>query len=63
MVPVKNTSMLNLVKWPSKNSPISVYSVFHIYFTWVPFPFYSLLWVGVVMFVNAPLSIFLLEEM
>ena len=62
MVPIKNTSMLKSAKWPLKNSPTSVYPVFHIYFTWVPFSFYSLLRVGVVMSVNAPLSIFLLKE-
>ena len=36
--------------------------IFIVSFTRVPFPFYSLLRVGVVMSVNAPLSVFPLEQ-
>ena len=61
MMPAKNTLMLkSAYQFPKKFLTI-VSLIFHVPLPGFHFPFYSLLWVGAIMSVNATLSIFLLK--
>ena len=61
--PAENTPMLKLDYKFSKEVSHNSLPMFHVSIPQFYFPFYSLLRVGAVMFVNAALSIFLLRGM
>ena len=63
VMPVEDAPLPKLVIWLSKNSFQSISLVFHVSYLSFDFPFYSLPQVGVVMSVNAALSVFLLRGM
>ena len=60
-MPVENAPMLKSAYQFSKKFLTSVSLIFHVSLPEFRFPFYSLLWVGAFMSVNATLSIFLLR--
>ena len=63
MMPAKNTLMLkSAYQFPKKFLTIASL-IFHVSLPGFHFPLYNLLWVGVVMSVNAALSVFLLRGM
>ena len=62
-MPVENASMLKSAYQFSKKFLTSVSLIFHVSLPKFHFPFYSLLWVGAVMSVNAAMSVFLLRGM
>ena len=63
MMPAKNILMLkSAYQFPKKFLTI-VSLIFHVSLLGFHFPLYNLLWVGVVMSINATLSIFLLRGM
>ena len=61
-MPVENAPMLKSAYQFSKKFLTSVSLIFHVSLPEFRFPFYSLHWVGVVMSVNATLSVFLLRR-
>ena len=61
VMPVENALILKLAYQFSKKFLTSISLVFHVSLPEFHFPFYSLLRVGVVMSVNAALSVFLLR--
>ena len=61
MVPVENALMLKSAYQFSKKFLTSISLIFYVSLPVFHFPFYSLLWVGAVMSINAALSIFLLR--
>ena len=63
MVPVENALMLKSAYQFSKKFLTSISLIFYVSLLEFHFPFYSLLWVGVVMSVNVVLSVFLLRGM
>ena len=60
---VENTPMLKSTYQFSKKFLTIVSLIFHVPLPGFHFPFYSLLWVGAVMSVNAAMSVFLLRGM
>ena len=62
VVPVENAPILKSVQQFSNNFLTSVSQVFRVFLPKFYSPFYSLFWVGVVMSVNATLSIFFPER-
>ena len=63
IIPAENNPMLKSAYQFSKEVSRNSLSNFHVFLPEFHFPFYILLWVGAIMFVNAALSVFNLRRM